>query len=156
MDVAFADLRLLADAALAAALGGVVGWERERKRKGAGLRTMMLVSLASYLFVAVSLIAGDGAPGDGTVRTDPVRAIQSIATGLGFVGAGLVFRDRHSHQARGLTTAAALLAVAPIGVAVALDHVVLAAGTALLLVVILGPVDVIENRFMGRADEPPE
>lgn len=156
MEIALTDLRLLADAALAAALGGIVGWERERKRKGAGLRTMMLVSLASYLFVVVSLIAGDGAPGDGAIRTDPVRAIQSIATGLGFVGAGLVFRDRHSQTPRGLTTAAALLAVAPVGVAVALGHVVLAVGTALLLVVILGPVDAIENRLWGHSDDPEE
>ena len=153
MDAAVTDLRYLAEALLAAALGGVVGWERERKRKGAGFRTMMLVSVSSYLFVIVSLLAGEVFPG-GTVRTDPVRAIQSIATGLGFVGAGLVFRDR-TDRPRGLTTAAALLAVAPIGVSVALGHWVLAVGTTLLLVLILGPVGAVEDRYIDPADGSP-
>lgn len=150
MDLALADLRLLADAVLAAALGGVVGWERERKNKGAGLRTMMLVSLSSYLFVVVSLAAAAAGPGGEMVRTDPVRAIQSIATGLGFVGAGIVFRDRRENRTRGLTTAAALLAVAPVGVAVAVGHVVLAIGTAGLLVLILTAGDRIEDRYIRR------
>lgn len=150
MDVALTDLRLLADAVLAAALGGVVGWERERKNKGAGFRTMMLVSLASYLFVVVSLAAAAAVPTGEMVRTDPVRAIQSIATGLGFVGAGLVFRDRQENRTRGLTTAAALLAVAPVGVAVAVGHVVLAVGTTLLLVLILSAGDVVEERYIRR------
>ncbi len=152
MDVAAADLRYLAEALLAAALGGVVGWERERKNKGAGLRTMMLVSLSSYLFVIVSLLAGDVFPG-GTIRTDPVRAIQSIATGLGFVGAGLVFRDR-TERPRGLTTAAALLAVAPVGVSVALGHWVLAVGTTVLLVLILGPGGTVEDRYIDPPQPP--
>jgi len=146
VDAALTDLRYLGEALLAAALGGVVGWERERKNKGAGFRTMMLVSLSSYLFVVVSLLAGEIFP-DGATRTDPVRAIQSIATGLGFVGAGLVFRDR-ADRPRGLTTAAALLAVAPIGVSVALGHWVLAVGTTLLLVLILGPVGSVEDRYI--------
>ena len=104
----------------------------------------MLVAFASFLFVRVSLVAGE-APG---VQSDPVRAIQSVATALGFVGAGIVFRDRHANRTRGLTTAAAVLAVAPVGVAVALGRPVLAIGATLILVVVLGPVDRLEKRII--------
>lgn len=149
LDAALADLRTLADAVLALALGGVVGWERERKGKGAGLRTMMLVALSSFLFVEVSVAAG-GAAGGG-VRVDPVRAVQAIAAGLGFLGAGIVFRDRERDRTRGLTTAASLLVVAPIGIAVALDRYVLAVGATVLTVLVLGAVERLERRVgLGR------
>jgi putative Mg2+ transporter-C (MgtC) family protein len=146
-EIVATDLRLLADALLALALGGVVGWERERKGKGAGFRTMMLVSLSAFLFVEVSIAAGADAaqlPGS-DVRSDPVRAIQAIATGLGFLGAGIVFRDREAHRTRGLTTAASLLVVAPIGIAVAVGHYVLAIGSAVLLVLVLSAAERVER-----------
>ena len=149
LDAALSDLVTLAQGLLALALGGLVGWERERKGKGAGLRTMMLVSFASFLFIKVSLLAGSMDPtvASGDLRTDPVRAIQAIAAGLGFVGGGIVFRDRTEGRTHGVTTAAALLAVSPIGIAVALGHYVLAAGTAILLVVVLGWFEQFEKRF---------
>lgn len=138
-DLVTTDLRILADALLALVLGGAVGWEREGKDKSAGFRTMMLVSFASFLFVEVSLAAGlDAAQIAGSeVRADPVRAIQAIATGLGFLGGGLVFRDVSDKRTHGLTTAASLLVVSPIGIAVALEHYVLAIGSAVLLVFVL-------------------
>ena len=144
-DVLAFDLRVLADGLLALALGGLVGWERERKGKGAGFRTMMLVSFSSFLFIEVSVIAG--ASGAGDVQTDPVRAIQAIATGLGFLGAGIVFRDREQDRTRGLTTAASLLVVSPVGIAVALGHYALAVGSAVLLVLVLGAAEVIDRRI---------
>lgn len=143
-DVVASDLRLLADGVLALALGGAVGWERERKGKGAGFRTMMLVAFASFLFVEVSL-AVEATEGG---RGDAVRAIQAIATGLGFLGGGLVFRDRHEHRTHGLTTAASLLVVSPVGIAVALDRYVLAVGAAALLVLVLGAAERVEERFI--------
>ena len=143
-DVVASDLRTLADAVLALALGGVVGWERERKGKGAGFRTMMLVALASFLFVEVSLAVEAAEGGQG----DAVRAIQAIATGLGFLGGGLVFRDRDADKTRGLTTAAALLVVSPVGIAVALDRYVLAVGAAALLVLVLSAAERLEERYI--------
>lgn len=143
LDALVFDLRILADGLLALALGGMVGWERERKRKGAGFRTMMLVSFSAFLFVEVSILAG--ASGAGDVQTDPVRAIQAIATGLGFLGAGIVFRDREEDRTRGLTTAASLLVVAPVGIAVALEHYVLAIGSAILLLLVLGAAQRIDR-----------
>ena len=148
-----ADLLMLAQGVLALVLGGVVGWEREAKGKGAGLRTLMLVSFTSFLFVKVSLLAGFSAEGGAEVRTDPIRAIQALVTGIAFVGAGLVFRDRGAEgRTHGLTTAATLLAVAPVGVAVALGHYVLAVGTTLLLLVVLHPVERLEDRLFHRRD----
>lgn len=146
-DIIATDLRTLADALLALALGGAVGWERERKRKGAGFRTMMLVSFSSFLFIEVSLAAGADAAqvADGALRTDPVRAIQAIAAGLGFLGAGLVFRDAANDRTRGLTTAASLLVVSPIGIAVALGHHVLAIGSTVLLVLVLSVAERAEQ-----------
>lgn len=142
------DLRALADGLLALALGGAVGWERERKGKGAGFRTMMLVSFSAFLFVEVSVVAG--AFGRGDVQTDPVRAIQAIATGLGFLGAGIVFRDRQEDRTRGLTTAASLLVVAPIGIAVAFEHYVLAIGSTLLLVLVLSSAEYVDRHIHSR------
>lgn len=147
-DLLLADLATLADAVLALALGGAVGWERERKGKGAGLRTMMLVAFSGFLFVEVSVAAG-GVAG-GSVEVDPIRAIQAIAAGLGFLGAGLVFRDREQDRTRGLTTAASLLVVAPIGVAVALDRYVLALGATALTVLVLGAAERVEDHFERR------
>lgn len=148
LDTALSDLVLLAEGLLALALGGVVGWEREREGKDAGLRTMMLVSFASFLFLKVSLLAGAVDPTvDDATQTDPVRAIQAIATGLGFVGGGLVFRDRGDKRIRGVTTAAAILAVSPVGIAVALGHYVLAAGTALILYLVLGRLERVEKHL---------
>ena len=150
LDAFLPDLIALAEGLLALALGGAVGWQRERDGKDAGFRTMMLVSFASFLFVKVSLVAGTLDPGNAAIRTDPVRAIQAVATALGFVGAGIVYRDRHEARTRGLTTAAAVLAVAPVGIAVALQHPVLAVGASALLVLVLGPADRIEKRFGHR------
>ncbi|HIL57157.1 MAG TPA: MgtC/SapB family protein [Rhodothermales bacterium] len=148
LDTALSDLVLLAEGLLALALGGVVGWEREREGKDAGLRTMMLVSFASFLFLKVSLLAGAVDPTvDDATQPDPVRAIQAIATGLGFVGGGLVFRDRGDKRIRGVTTAAAILAVSPVGIAVALGHYVLAAGTALILYFVLGRLERVEKHL---------
>jgi putative Mg2+ transporter-C (MgtC) family protein len=112
---------------------------------------MMLVSFSSFLLVEVSLVTESVAASGEAVRTDPIRAIQAVATALGFVGAGIIYKDRAQDRTRGLTTAAAVLAVSPVGIAVAIGHPVLAIGATALLVFVLGPV--------GRIDEwvgPPD
>jgi putative Mg2+ transporter-C (MgtC) family protein len=146
-DTALSDLSSLAQGLLALVLGGVVGWERERKGKGAGFRTMMLVSFSSFLLVEVSLVTESVAASGEAVRTDPIRAIQAVATALGFVGAGIIYKDRAVDRTRGLTTAAAVLAVSPVGIAVAIGHPVLAIGATALLVLVLGPMGRLEERF---------
>ena len=114
MDFLTMALRLL----LAFALSGIVGWEREYVHKPAGLRTLILVGSGAALFVLVTLSVVESyltLPQPDTVRFDVARIIAGIAGGVGFLGAGTTFVTRGS--VHGLTTAAAIWAVAAIGVA---------------------------------------
>jgi len=93
---------------IAAILGVVLGFERQLSNKDAGLRTYALVAAGSSLFTVVSI--------EGFAGSDPSRVAAQIVTGIGFLGAGLIFRQGMSIQ--GLTTAAGLWSVAAIGMAV--------------------------------------
>lgn len=97
-------------------LGGIIGWERQRKRKPAGLRTHMIVSLAAALFVMVPIVLGALKDGDSISRV-----VQGIAAGIGFLGAGEIVRSSgaqsDSIRVSGLTSAAAIWASAALGVA---------------------------------------
>ncbi|NNF57908.1 MAG: MgtC/SapB family protein [Rhodothermaceae bacterium] len=155
---ALQDLEILAHALLALALGGLIGFEREAAGKWAGLRTHMLVCLAALLFVYMGqyitlhtapLWERAGIAGN-ALGADPIRIVQSIAVGVSFVGAGVIFRDPDRNVARGLTTAATLLVVAPIGVAVAVHRYVLAIGAALLVVFVLRVMNWVEQRFFDE------
>jgi len=156
------DLVMLAECALALVCGGLIGLEREIAGKWAGLRTNMLVCFGAALFVKTSqLIVMTTAPmwqsaglADSALGADPVRIVQAIVVGVSFVGAGAVFRDPDKNVARGMTTAATLLVVAPIGIAVAEGHYVLAIGATLLVVFVLRVLDWVEQRFIpGDAPE---
>jgi putative Mg2+ transporter-C (MgtC) family protein len=134
-------LRLVAAAALAA----VLGWERERAGKPAGLRTHMLVGLAAALYTALGQVTlGDytSAPPTG-LRADPIRVIQAVALGIGFLGGGVITASHGTGRDSGLTTAASIWSTAAIGIAAGLGHYVLAVGaTALQLIVVWGFVRV--------------
>lgn len=97
---------------LSAFLGGVIGWERERQHKPAGFRTVMLVSLASTIYVMSATFAAERS-GE---TLDAVRAMAGIAQGIGFLGAGVILQSRA--EVRWLTTAASLWAAAAIGYSV--------------------------------------
>lgn len=103
--------------ALAALAGGVVGLNRDRIKRPAGLRTYMTVSVGSALFVMLTLQAGV----DFNATNALSRTVQGITTGVGFIGAGLIFqRNRGSgpdQQVKGLTSAAALWLTASLGTA---------------------------------------
>jgi putative Mg2+ transporter-C (MgtC) family protein len=98
---------------LAFVLGGLVGWEREQEEKPAGLRTLILVSTGSALFVVVTQVAAQTVATSG--QRDVLRIIAGIAQGVGFLGAGTIFTSRGTVQ--GLTTAAAIWSMAAVGVA---------------------------------------
>ncbi len=117
---------------LAAALGGALGYERERLGKAAGLRTHMLVALGSALFVLSAVEAGAG-PGDLT------RVVQGIATGIGFVGAGAILKlaEAGHLQVHGLTTASTVWVAAAVGIAVGAGGFWLAGFSTGLCLVIL-------------------
>ncbi|MBT1073531.1 MgtC/SapB family protein [Pelotalea chapellei] len=103
---------------LASLLGALIGLEREIHGRTAGFRTHLLVSLGSALFVAVSINfyqTFGNFTGSGVVGVDPGRVAAQVVTGIGFLGAGAIIREKTS--VRGLTTAACLWVAAAIGVA---------------------------------------
>ncbi len=101
---------------LALLFGAVIGWERERKGRPAGLRTHMLVSIGAAGFTLVALeISGASIAAGIKPPFDPGRIISTIVGGIGFLGAGAILHSRH--RVHGLTTAASIWAVAAIGIA---------------------------------------
>ena len=141
------ELQFLIRLLVAAALAAVLGWEREHARKSAGLRTHMLVGIAAALYTSIAeLSVADIALGETGLRADPIRAIQAVAIGIGFLGSGVIFVSRHEDRVQGLTTAASIWATAAIGIAAGLEHYVLAVGATVLLLFVL--------RVMVRFDAP--
>jgi putative Mg2+ transporter-C (MgtC) family protein len=113
----FSDLPSMREAArlgvrliIAALLGGVLGYERERAGKPAGLRTHMLVALGSALFVVIPQQAN-------MAQADLSRVIQGIVSGIGFLGAGAIVKQASERDVVGLTTAAGLWLTAAVGIA---------------------------------------
>lgn len=132
------ELALLVRLLLAGILAGVLGWERESARKSAGLRTHMLVGIASALFTVLAELAVRDYPGaEGGLRADPIRVIQAVAIGVGFLGSGVIFVSRSGESVVGLTTAGSIWATAAIGIAAGLGYYILAVGATLLLVGVL-------------------
>ena len=107
------------------ALGGLVGLERQIKRKPAGLRTHMLVSMGACLFTVVSLEFG----------ADPARVASGIVTGIGFIGAGTIMGSKF--HVKGITTAATLWVTAAIGLAVGAEMYIPALLGAILVFIVL-------------------
>jgi putative Mg2+ transporter-C (MgtC) family protein len=105
------DLELMLRVVLAFVLGGLIGYEHETTQRPAGLRTHMLVAAGSTAFT----VGVYGFVGEGTVR-DPTRVAAQIVTGVGFLGAGTIWRT--SSTVRGLTTAASIWLVAAVGMLV--------------------------------------
>ncbi len=143
------EFRVLLQAVIAIALGGLVGWEREQAGKWAGLRTHMLVAMAALLFIRLGqlLIPDTGESGRDLVQADPSRIIEAIVAGISFLGAGTIMRDRTKGKARGLTTAASLLLTATIGISVALDRYIIAIGSAILSLIILRVFNKLEDKI---------
>jgi putative Mg2+ transporter-C (MgtC) family protein len=132
------ELRLLVRLLAAAVLAAFLGWERESAHKPAGLRTHMLVGVASALFTVLAELAVRDYPGEeGGLRADPIRVIQAVAIGIGFLGSGVIFVARDREEVFGLTTAASIWATSAIGIAAGLGHYIMAAGATLLLLVVL-------------------
>lgn len=122
---------------LAAILGSILGFEREYRKKEAGLRTYCLVTLGSCLFTICAFGLYNFFPHETSIRFDPMAVIQAVAIGVGFLGAGVIFRQQSGIV--GLTTAAGLWVAAAIGVAVGTSLYYLAIfATFLILFVFVG------------------
>ena len=122
------ELELAVRLAIAAALGAIVGWERERAGKPAGVRTLALVSLGAALFTVVSAWAFGAA-------ADPSRMAGGVVTGIGFIGGGVIFRTQNTII--GVATASSIWATAAIGVATGAGMYVVATVATTLVFVVL-------------------
>jgi putative Mg2+ transporter-C (MgtC) family protein len=119
---------------VAAVLGGILGLERRRKGKAAGLRTHMLVAVGTALFTIAPLEAGMS-------LADISRVFQGIATGVGFIGAGTILKLADQEQIKGLTTAASIWLTAAIGAAAGAGSLwlpILGAAFAFIILSVLG------------------
>jgi putative Mg2+ transporter-C (MgtC) family protein len=126
-----------AELGLALILSAIVGIEREIKQKSAGLRTHALVGTGAALFMLISKYGFNDVLVTGRIVVDPSRVAAQIVTGIGFIGAGLIFVRQDA--VRGLTTAAAVWVTAAIGAAAGAGlPLVAVAGTAAYLIVALG------------------
>ena len=127
--------------------GGVIGLERSFHGRPAGFRTHTLVCLASSLLMLVTLYQWQWLPGVpmDTIRTDPTRMAQGIMTGIGFLGAGVIFKEGLS--VRGLTTAASIWITAAIGILFGVGFYFPAIIATMLTVGILSVFRLIETKL---------
>jgi putative Mg2+ transporter-C (MgtC) family protein len=139
--------RLLVRMLMACLLGGLLGWERERTGKAAGMRTHILVCLGAALFVYIPLSAG-------MAVADLSRVMQGVLAGIGFLGAGAIIKQTDQGVIRGLTTAAGIWLTAAIGVACGMGREVSALLGAALAFFVLAFLGRLEAALAG--DEPAE
>jgi putative Mg2+ transporter-C (MgtC) family protein len=132
--------------AFATVCGAAIGWERELREKGAGLRTHMMIAVGACLFIVVAISASKE-----LAAGDLMRVIQGLVTGIGFIGAGLIFTRRGS--VHGLTTAAGVWCTAGIGGAAGLGRYVLAGIATLLAVAIIGGLKHIEPKLHKAVEQ---
>jgi len=119
-------------------IGGAIGWERELRSKSAGFRTLILICLGATLFTILSeLIGSKGAP---------ERIASNIVVGIGFIGAGVIFKS--NNRVSGITTAATIWVTAAIGMCIGSGQYFIAAAACVLVLLIL----VVFSRFDKRID----
>lgn len=142
------DLDVATRLAVAAALGCVIGFERERLLWAAGIRTHMLVSVGSCLLMIVSAYGFQHATTLPHVVLDPSRVAAQVVSGIGFLGAGSILL--RGNTVRGLTTAASIWAVAAIGLAAGGGLFFAAALSTGIIIAILAGVKPLEEAYRAR------
>lgn len=155
----FTDLRVFAHIALAMGLGALIGVERELINRPAGMRTHMFVAGAAALLVFMGdyLVAEFMVRHpEGNIQADPIRIIEAIVTGVAFLGAGSIIRPGGRKNVQGLTTAAAMLFTAAVGICAAMNEIALAIGVTLLTLITLRLVNLMEARLKRRSNTNPE
>lgn len=143
-------IRIIFQLLLAALLGGLVGFEREYRKRAAGLRTHSLVCLGATLFTIISLEAFVTWLDKAGVSFDPSRVVSAIVLGVGFIGAGLIIYRRF--RIEGLTTAAGMWVVAAIGVAIGVQLYLVAIFAAFLTLGVLAGLRVLEEKVLKREE----
>ena len=146
--VAFSSqLLVVINAAIAAVLGSAIGWERDRAGKSVGPRTMALVGASAAAIVCIGKILDTNAK-----LGDPTRALHAIITGIGFLGAGLIFQTRDSGT-KGVTTAATVFATAAMGCAVGLGFQIASVGMTLIILIVLRSTHMLEITANRRHED---
>lgn len=140
-----ADTEIVLRLGLAALLGMVVGYERERQNQPAGLRTHTILAIGSCLAMTISInIAMQFYPL--VPNGDPGRLAAQVVSGIGFLGAGAILR--YGTNVKGLTTATSLWTTAIVGLAVGAGHYFASVATALALLVVLVLLNVLEKKLI--------
>ncbi len=132
---------------VAAGLGLIIGLEREFSGKDPGIRTFSLICLGSCIFSMVSIHSALGVPG-----AEPSRIAAQIVPGIGFLGAGAIFKSRGG--VAGLTTAALMWLTASVGMAVGFGLIPLAVSTTVLTLIIVVGIGLLRNLY--RTNKDPE
>jgi putative Mg2+ transporter-C (MgtC) family protein len=127
-------------------IGAAVGIEREYRGHAAGVRTLAMVSVGSCIFTAIGIFAFPGH------LTDPTRIAAQVVTGVGFLGAGAIFRAEDG--VKGLTTAATVWVVAALGMSVGFGLYVIATSAAVIVLIGLVAVRPLEIRFLRPPNHP--
>jgi len=131
--------------ALAVLWGGIIGSERQYRSKSAGFRTMIMISLGACFFTIISKIIGGDTNGD--------RIASNIVSGIGFIGAGVIFRG--DNRVNGITTAATIWVVAAVGMGIGAGYYFAAAVSSILMILILAILPYIE-RFIDELNQSKE
>jgi putative Mg2+ transporter-C (MgtC) family protein len=148
MPVPLTDAEVVQRLLLAAAAGGVIGAEREFRRKSAGFRTNILIALGAALFTMLSQLMAEQTGGDST------RIAAQVVVGIGFLGAGAIIRT--NRNVNGVTTAATVWVNAALGMAAGAGEyhmALMAAGITLMVLLILAPIEAAFDRWLSR--QPP-
>ena len=145
----FTDSQIISRLTLTVVLSGMIGLERQIKRRNAGLRTHILLALGSCLIMLTSLYVFDIYKD--VTKLDPTRIAAGVITGIGFLGAGTIIRDNEG--VRGLTTAASLWVVSGIGLAVGCGFQNAAVYSTVLTLIVLFVLRYVEEGIFSRDDK---
>lgn len=138
---------------LAGLVAALIGWNRERAGKAAGLRTFTLVGIGSCLFTLLSVELIDAYKDTAAGGMDPLRLVSGLVGGIGFLGAGTIIQARGSVQ--GVTTAAGLWITAAIGLAAGLGQYALMGVAGVISILVLLGLWLLERRLGVREHSPP-
>lgn len=131
---------------VAAALGAVIGIEREVGGRQAGLKTHMLISVAAATFTLITFEIFAVAKDDPGANADPIRIIEAVTAGVAFLAAGAIIRTRD--RVRGLTTGAGMWAAGAVGVSAGAGYLILAALATFVTFIILTVIRWIERQYL--------
>lgn len=129
--------------------GSAIGWNRFRAGKPAGIGTHAFVALGAALFASIPALISPQSDGNALSRV-----VQGVATGVGFLGAGEIFRDTSGNRIHGLTSAAALWVTAGLGIVAVCGSLALIAAITAIILFVLVVMPHLERRFRGKSAEP--